>query len=1182
MSCTFPLTLSSSQNERFSALMLRAACALFLLLSAPPACLAQMTVTGTISGTVVDPSGQVVPSATVTLTNDKTGDVRTATANGNGFFTFLAVPPDTYSMRVEHSGFKAHQQTGIVLTANGRVDLGSVQLQIGAVTETVSVSAEAAAVQSDSSEHSAELSTKQLGNLTTRGREVVSLLRTIAGVQYQADQDSVGGTYGTGTPNIAGTSNNTNTLAVDGVVSNDVGTPNVFSSVTTLDAIGEVKVILNSYQAEYAGNGGPVVEVVTKSGGKEFHGTGYWFVRNEDLNANDFFNNRTGLKRPQYRYNSEGASLGGPIYIPKVWNTQKNLLFGFYNIEMLQSATPGTLSQYTMPTQLERNGNFSQSLDVNGKLIPIRDPATGQPFPGNIVPSNRLNPNGLALLNSLALPNFTNRAISGGNYNYQIQEILHNPKRSQLFKIDYVPTEKDRFYVRGKTWLSEQQGYAVAAGATPVGYFAQCYCFTESGLGAGWTHIFSPTVVMELTSGVRHNHEAWHPYGGQSELNKVLRSAIGFNAGQWYPQANSQGIIPRFSFGATSGGALPNPPNVNFDDRFLTGGTDFTFSLNDNFTVTRGSHTFKAGVSVFRLREYEGERSVFSGTFNFQRDANNPFDTNYAFANAGLGIFDSYTESNARYGANERQSVFEWFLQDSWRVNKRLTLDYGMRFSWYNQMYPKNSGQQSVLALGLYDATQAPLLYTPALGPGRARVAENPLTGQLLPAAYIGLFVPGTGNPAPGGVVSGDKNYPRGFVNQQPVLYGPRFGFAYDPFGNGKTAIRGGFGILYNMRVSKWSATTENPPAIFTPITYYGNIATFVQSAGVLAPSNTNAFNVNNKTPDNYNLSFGIQQDLGFSTLLDVSYLGNLGRHLTQIMAANTVPYGARFQPRNQDPTSPGKPLPDNFFRPYPGYNNVTFSDNAYTSNYNALLVSLNRRFSRGLQLGLSYTYSKFMDYSGNSTSNNPGNGVTSTLPIYRPLRAWSYGLDAGDQTHNFVFNYTYEIPRLTKVLPNPVVHFIADDWQISGITQFVSGQPQPISFTTTDNTDLTGGGDGQRVNVVGNGSANGNTFYHWFNGAAFARPGLNDPGNAGKYNVRGPGVANWDMALSKRFNVGSEKRYFLFRWEAYNAFNHVQYNSIDTTARFDPNENQVNARFGQVISTRTPRVMQGSLRFTF
>src|SRR5690349_6772654 len=224
------------------------------------------------------------------------------------------------------------------------------------------------------------------------------MLRTIVGVTYRADQDSPGGQYGTGTPSIRGASANMNILAVDGVISNDMGTPSVFSSATQMDAIGEVKVILNSYQAEYAGNGGAVVQVVTKSGGREFHGSGYGFLRNEDFNANDFFSNRNGVARPRYRYDTLGFSLGGPIYIPGRFNRDRNMLFGFYNVENWSISTPGSLTNYTMPTALERAGDFSQTVDVSSKLITIKDPATGQPFPGNMIPTSRLNPSGQSLM----------------------------------------------------------------------------------------------------------------------------------------------------------------------------------------------------------------------------------------------------------------------------------------------------------------------------------------------------------------------------------------------------------------------------------------------------------------------------------------------------------------------------------------------------------------------------------------------------------------------------------------------------------------------------------------------------------------------------------------------------------------------------------------------------------------
>jgi hypothetical protein len=356
----------------------------------------------------------------------------------------------------------------------------------------------------------------------------------------------------------------------------------------------------------------------------------------------------------------------------------------------------------------------------------------------------------------------------------------------------------------------------------------------------------------------------------------------------------------------------------------------------------------------------------------------------------------------------------------------------------------------------------------------------------------------------------------------------------------------------------------NNPPAILTPITYYGDMRTVLDSKGVLSPSNTQGFNINNKTPDNYNISFGIQQDIGHSTLVDVSYNSVLGQHIPQTLQINTVPYGTHFLPQYTGGVT------DNFFRPFPGYNNIAWTDNAYNSNYHGLLLAINRRYNSGLQFGFSYTFSKFMDYTG--------------IPIYRPLRTWSYGFDGSDQTHNAVLNLTYDLPKASRLAhDNRVIKFVFDNWTLAGIAQWVSGTPAAISFSTVQGTDLTGGGDGQRVNVVGDPNANGSTFFAWFNPAAFAVPGKGDPGNAAKNSVRNPGVNNTDLSLSKRFPVKSERRYITLRWEAYNTWNHTQYSGINTAARYDLTTGaQVNTLFGQVTSTRAPRIMQGSLRFTF
>jgi hypothetical protein len=1130
--------------------------------------LAQVT-TGSLTGNVIDATGAVVPAATVSLISDTTNEVHSAKTNANGSYAFVAVQPSRYTLKVEQQGFKIAERTNVNVLADDRVSMADIRLEVGTQNDTIMVEAQGAQVSTDSSQISGAITSNQLANLTARGRDVVSLLRTIPGVGYQADQDSAGGTFGTGTPSILGASANANHIAVDGVTSNDQGSPNVFSSVTTLDAIGEVKVLLNSYQAEYAGNGGPIVQVVTKSGTKEFHGSVYEYVRNEALNANSFFNNRNGVRRPRYRYNTPGGTLGGPIYIPGLWNTRKDKLFGFYNMDIQSIKTPGALTSYTMPSALERKGDFSQTLDLNGAVIPINDSNNGgAQFPGNVIPPSRLDANGQALLNTLPLPNYFNRAISLGNYNYQIQETLVTPKRSQLFKIDYVPTDKDRFYVRGKTFLSEQKGYSVSSGASPVGFFGQCYCFTESGLAIVGTHIFSPSIVMEYNTGVRHNHEAWHPFGengatDQQELDKVTRSKIGYNLGQWFPQSNPEGWIPRFSFGGVT-----NAPNVSYDSRFLKGGTDFSFNLDDSVSITHGAHLIKFGASFLRGREYEGETSTFSGTFDFGKNTANPLDSNYAFANAALGVFNSYSESNARYGANLRQSTLEWFLQDSWKVNRRLTVNAGMRWSWAQEAYPHYDGQNAQFALSRYDPRQAPPLFRPVLVNG-VRQAQNPLTGALLPAPYIGAFVPGVGNPGNGGVLSGDPNYPRGFINQQPVLWGPRLGLAYDPFGKGKTVVRAGAAILYTIRETKWGNFVTKPPAVFTPVANFGEMRTFLQSAGYLSPGGTSGYDINNKTPTNYSLNFGIQQDLGYSFLMDVSYAGTLGRHLEQTMNLNQLPYGARFLPQNADPSNGNKPLPDNFFRPLPGYTGVTITNAAYGSNYHSMLVTINRRFSKGLTMGLSYTFSKYLDYSG--------------IPTYQPLRSWAYGFNGSDQTHNLAINYTYDVPKASKYKNNKLVRTLGDGWTVSGISQFVSGTPATVSFSTVQGTDLTGGGDGQRIQVVGNPNAHGSTFKAWFDPNAFALPPGASAGNASKNNVRNPGVNNHDMTLSKRFPIKGEQRFLQFRWEAYNVLNHTQYSGINLAAKYDLTTGaQTNAQFGQVTSVRTARVMQGVVRFVF
>jgi hypothetical protein len=511
-------------------------------------------------------------------------------------------------------------------------------------------------------------------------------------------------------------------------------------------------------------------------------------------------------------------------------------------------------------------------------------------------------------------------------------------------------------------------------------------------------------------------------------------------------------------------------------------------------------------------------------------------------------------------------------VQDTWKAHRRLTIDVGARFYW-NGFLVTHGLQAAGFVPNAYSPANAVRLIRPALVSGK-QVGLDPVTGQTYPATLAGAIVPGSGNAADGMVDPAvTKGYPPSLINNPGVGMAPRFGFSWDPFGKGKTAIRGGFGIFDNRTGFAAGANTNLPPIETNPIIYYGTIGSLLSGSGFVFPQRVAGVEANAKTPYVMNYHFSVQQSIGFGVVLDASYVGSLGRNLLWDKLLDSIPLGTNFLPSSANPVNPKTALSSIFLRTISGYDGVTYQEWASSSNYNALQMTAQRRFARGFQLDIAWTWSKAMDFADTDTTV-----VASVVPV----RLWNYGLASFDRTHVFKANWVYDIP--TSPWRGAISDRLLNHWQISGIASFISGQPLPVGYTLVTPVDTTGTPDlTARIVVTGNPvlSRGSRTFNHNFNTSVFSEPLPGTIGNSASTVICGPGVNNFDLALTKNLPINDKAR-FQFRLEMYNAFNHTQFSTWDTTARFDANGNQINARLGSDIAARAPREIQIGARFLF
>jgi hypothetical protein len=1170
----------------------------------------------------MDSTGQSVPNASLVLTKTDTLDVRTLKTGTTGDFVFTALQPGPYSLKVSATGFRSVEKTDLNLSASERLPAGDIVLQVGSLSETITVTAEATTVQTASSERGALIDTNQVTNLTTRGRDVFGLLATLPGVVYDGR-----GADGLGVQNspasFSGARGVYSVSNVDGISGNTRSGASLDTPVN-MDSVAEVKVLLNNYQAEYGKGAAGVINVITKSGTQSFHGLAYYYMRNEALNANNFFNNAAGAPRGPYRYRTMGGNIGGPVYIPKAFNRNKNKLFFFFAQEYLPRTVAQDPRYYTVPTAAERKGDFNQSVGATngslyaaGKIVdPLSKNAAGvmQPFPGGIVPANRIDPNMQKLLNVFPLPNAPN-VINGGAlnpsgtwYNYSLQDSLDRPGQQNSLRVDYNISDKWHAFFRGTNESTSNKG----ANST-VNRYAWMpdadvnYKLTGPNLGGTVTWVASPTLINEVVFGYglwtenQVYRDAW--------LAEVQRDKLGINLPQIYPAQNPLKLIPALTFGSTNIG--PNAAITAWEGRFPMADEADTWTFTDNLTKIWRKHQFKTGLQyekVHYLFEQSGPNDVFAGKFDYSfNSANTVNNTTYPYANALLGYFNSYTESTNRTQYSPVTPILEFYVQDTWKVTPRLTVDIGVRFTAGLQQYQSNNLSSSFVP-SRYDATKAPLLYRPVLV-GSTRLAYDPRYPSVtLPGALIGQVIPGTGDKKNGVVQAGDPGYPRALVDYQGILPAPRLGFAWDMFGDSTTALRGGFGVNFNPR--NGSGITgdlqSNPPIVYQPQILYGNTTNYRDNAGngtYTPPSFSDSLNRSNVPARIYNATLGIQRRLPAGTVLDIAYVGTFARHIGQKSNLNNLPYGTHFLSANFDPSQKSpQSLPDDYLRPYQGYSTIPFLNFDGNSSYHSLQVSAQRRLSKGFQYGLVYTWSKAMAY----TDGDQGGVVT-----FVSRREFNYGEATYDRTHVFALNYLWDMPG--SHLKNPVLKNVLGGWQISGITRFQSGSPlrlsaslktgcsisgAPCAAASTNNfgTDITGGGDGWRAVMTGNPvlPKDQRTVNQYFNTAVFAPPALAQQvtdmagvqrvlalGNTPTTFARGPGINNTDLTLFKNFRL-REKVNLRFQVEAYNVFNHTQFSGVGTSAQWDQSGAQVTSNFGKVTSALDPRIMQLALRLSF
>ncbi len=1151
----------------------------------------------TIVGTVTDPSGAVVPNVSVTLTNTDTGSSKTIPTNEAGQYVAVDLQIGHYDVKASSAGFKAAEQKGIVLTVGDRVRV-DFQMQMGGAQETVTVEANAVHVQADSGEVSNLITSQQMSQIAVSGRSIYQLAALTPGASSQIG----GGGMSAGVVNTPvggdasvefnGMRQNHNIYLLDGGENDDRGGAGGMSIAPSTDAIAEFRALTSNYSADYGLSSAGTMTMVLKSGTSQFHASAWEFNRNDFFDAQNYFVPNTEL-----RLNVYGFNVGGPVTLGHLYNPDKKKTFFFYNMEWRKLIQGGATNQ-TVPATDTYGGNFSgfvpaDALDVNKNPIPnsgLHAPCANQLSPqlqalftsagqgfstptasgscsintavtaaqnptfvalnANTLPF--LNANAQALLKAGIFP--ANNAVAGnGQPEFKGGANTPTDLREEIVRIDH--NFSNNFSVFGH-FIAEQvsQGFATSQwSGDNLPTVGDTFGNPSYSAVLHTTYTISPTLVNEVAFNYNGNRINIVPFPATGLTSLALPSGYDATNTRLFGGPNNLSRIPNIDLSGQSGAQFEIsswPWHNKADD----------YQIRDDISWTRGAHQLKFGGSWALYKKVQDLFGQTQGGFNFNGNY-----TGNSFADYLLGLPDSYQELAVQDKGLWNNVSWAAYVQDNWRVNRKLTLNLGVRWDGVPHTYEANNRMGNFYP-NLYDHSLSATFNTnnsicgptdnAADGcPGGASAGLGTSPNPIL--AGVPLYLNGIGIPGQNGV-------PKGLVNNHWAAFGPRLGFAYDFTGSGKTVVRGGFGIMYE-RIQGNDMYNAGPNIPFSLQVNLNSVEfdnpSLATATGTAAARPINAASITGldvsdyKLPVSYQWSVGAQRALSSKTVLSVTYVGNQGRHQNDYRNSNLPNESAL------PALIGGAPYQTATGLTYPGFTAISLSENEANTHYNGLQIDLNSQLGRDLNLRAFYTLSRAED------PTSAGNGGGDLGSVSNPFAGWRYdiGPSGFDRTHIAVVNFIYDIP-LFRHNESRLLKSAAGGWQVSGIVTLESGLPINIGIsgnqgnnglpTATNRPDLTGT------------LTTPHTVNAWFSPSAFAAPALGDWGTFPHNGLRGPGRDNWNISLFKSFTLSESRGSRLeLRLESFNTWNHTQFDVVDA--------NLGDSRFGQVTSAFDPRVLQ-------